>query len=186
MSTLPFRAQRHPVLFQHQPVTASRKTPIRSSTVLMVDFQLIASYLGISLFGIIIIIALIYSIPIIFLKRFHHRHSVLTLNICFATIICSSYWFIFYLISQLDLSRIVIYLINYCRFASIVPVILTVQVPFSFVTVSVNRLFALISNHPFFKTKFWIGLSVALQWCLCSLLPLPILTDLGPVQFKET
>lgn len=149
----------------------------------MVDLQTILSYFRICLFGLIIVVSLIYSIPIIFLRRFHYRYNILTLNICLATTFASIYWFFFYLMFHLDTWATFTFLMNNCRFSSIFPVILTLQVPFSFVTTSINRFCAVVyHNRVLFKTKSWILVSIGFQWIFCSFLSLPLLSNIGMVK----
>lgn len=148
------------------------------------DFQVFVSFLGIAVFGLIVVIAAIYCVPIIFVRRFHHRNNLLTLNICFATSLCSLYWFLFYLILQFDIESITLFLLNNCRFTSLFPVILTLQVPFSFVTASINRFCSIVFDRAIFRTKRWIALCIANQWIMCSFLPLPILASIDNVNMK--
>ena len=73
-------------------------------------------------------------------------------------------------------------LVNHGCFTVIVPVILTVPVSFGFVTASMNRFCASVSDHPIFKTRIWIASYIGVQWMVCRLLPLPILANLEDVR----
>lgn len=142
----------------------------------MIDPEQIFSVIRIILFGLIVLVAFVYSIPIMFMHRFHHRNNILTLNICIATIFCCIYWFIFYIILRVDLLGTYSFMIRSCAFVSIVPVILTLQIPFSFVTVSIHRLCCIqYHNKNFFKTRKWIAICILTQWILgvVSILPIP-------------
>jgi hypothetical protein len=147
----------------------------------MVNFLLVFPYLRIALFGLIILVAFVYSIPIICLRRFHYRNNMLTLNICVVTVLCSLYWFLFYVMFEYDMWGTFGFLLNNCIFVSIFPVILTLQVPLSFVTASINRLCAVVYHQPFFKTKYWIPICILAQWIFGTALTLPILCGIGPV-----
>lgn len=150
----------------------------------MVDFDDIFSYLRIVLFGLIVLIACIYSIPIIFLRRFHYRNNILTLNTCLATICCSLYWFLFYIMLELDLLGTYSFLLNACVFVFIVPTILTLQVPLSFVTISINRFCAVVyHNKNFFKRKQWVFICILFQWLFGIIFTLPILSGIQLVRF---
>ena len=150
----------------------------------MVDFGQVFTVLRIILFGLIVLVAAIYSIPILFIRRFHHRNNILTLNICLATIFCCLYWFVFYIMLSSDLLGTYLFLVRSCGFVFIVPVILTLQIPFSFITVSINRLFFIVShNKNFFKTKKWVGICIFSQWLLGTIIVLPILSGIQPVRF---
>jgi hypothetical protein len=149
---------------------------------IMIDFQRLFPYLRIILFGIIVLVAIIYSIPIMCLRRFHYRNNFLTLNICIATTLCSLYWFLFYLMLELNAIGTFMFLLDSCQFVSLFPVLLTLQVPFSFLTVSINRLFAVVyHNRVLFKRKSWTIICLAAQWILGAILTIPILTGIGQV-----
>jgi hypothetical protein len=150
----------------------------------MVDFDEIFSFLRIILFALIVLVAFVYSIPIIFIRRFHHRHNILTLNICIVTICCCAYWVVFYTMLQINTLETYIFLLNSCKFVSIVPTLLTLQVPFSFVTASLNRLCSVIYyNKNLFKTKQWVFICILFQWVLGTVLTLPILAGIQPVSY---
>ena len=143
----------------------------------MIDPEEIFSIIRIILFGLIVLIAFVYSIPIIFIRRFHHRNNILTLNICIATLFCCLYWFIFYIMLRIDLFETYRFMMRSCAFVVIVPVILTLQIPFSFVTVSIHRLCCIqYHNKNLFKTKKWIAICILAQWILGVIFILPILS----------
>lgn len=148
----------------------------------MADFLLIFPYLRIALFALIILVTFIYAIPIVCLRRFHHRNNVLTLNICIATFLSSLYWLSISLIFQIDAVARMSLLLEQCRLAMVLPVALTLQVPLSFATASLNRLCAVVYHHQsLFKTKSWIAMNIVAQWILGGLLALPLLIGYGEV-----
>ena len=152
----------------------------------MVAFDEIFGILRVVLFGLIILVALIYSIPIIFIRRFHHGNNILTLNICVATIICCLYWFIFYIMLQMNLFGTHLFTTNTCIFVFIVPTILTLQIPFSFVTVSIHRLCCVVYYRKnLFKTKKWIAICILVQWVFGIVCMLPILSGIEMVRFRS-
>lgn len=149
----------------------------------MVDFAQIFSYLRIILFGLIFLIAFVYAIPIISIRQFHHAHMILTLNICLVTGCCCFYWFIFYIMLLVDVYGTYAFLINSCIFVSLVPAILTLQVPLSFVTVSINRFCSVVYHtKDLFKTKRWVFICILSQWIFGTLVILPILLGIQPVR----
>ena len=151
----------------------------------MVAFLLIFPYLRITLFGLILLVALIYCIPILRLRRYRYRNNLLTLNICLATILSSIYWFIFYLFLEIDRLRTVTFITAHCHWFLVVPVILTLQVPFSFVTASFNRLCVIVYPHKSsFKSTRWILICIFIQHLLCVVLPLPMLSEAMQVEKK--
>lgn len=146
-------------------------------------FDEIFGVLRVVLFGLIIVVALIYSIPIIFIRRFHHRNNILTLNICLATIVCCLYWFIFYIKLKIDLFGTYVFMVQTCTFVFIVPPILTAQIPFSFVTVSIYRLCCVVYYRKnLFKTKKWIAICILTQWILGIVCMLPIMAGIETVR----
>lgn len=150
----------------------------------MTYFDDIFDIIRIVLFGLIALVAAVYSIPIIFIRRFHHRNNILTLNICLVTIYCCLYWFLFYIMLELNTDGTIQFLLNSCVFASLVPTILTLEIPLSFVTISINRYFYIVYYHKnFFKTKSWLLICIVSQWVLGTLFMLPILAGIGQVNF---
>ena len=150
----------------------------------MVSFLVIFPYLRITLFGLILLVASIYCIPIFCLRRYFYRNNLLTLNICLATILSSIYWFIFYLFLEIDYLRTVTFIAEHCQWFLIVPLILTLQVPFSFVTASFNRLCVVVYPYkPLFKSTRWILICILIQHLLCIILPLPMLS--GAMQVEK-
>jgi len=150
----------------------------------MVDFEQLFSFLRIILFGLIFLVALVYSIPIICIRRFHHSNTILTLNICLATACCSLYWVIFYIMLMVNVIDTYAFMIKSCVFVSIVPTVLTLQVPFSFVTASINRFCSVVYyNKRSFKRKRWALICILIQWIFGTLVTLPILLGTHLVRF---
>ncbi|CAF2004090.1 unnamed protein product [Rotaria magnacalcarata] len=122
-------------------------------------------------FTLIIVLALIYSIPIICIRRFHHNNNMLTVNICFATICCGLSWFSFYAAAILigrDGNNSLFFIFN------MITIAFTIQVPFSFMAASIHRCCSIIYHaNAFFKTRQWIALCIGSQWLLCLVLSLP-------------
>ena len=155
----------------------------KNYTRMTAAFDEIFAVLRVVLFGLIVLIALIYSIPIIFNRQFHHRNNILTLNFCIATILCCLYWFVFYIMLKIDLYGTFIFLLNSCMFVFVVPPILTVQIPYSFVTVSIHRLCCVVYYRKnLFKTKKWISICILTQWVLGTVSMLPILFGIESVR----
>lgn len=148
----------------------------------MADFLLIFPYLRIALFALTILVILIYTIPIVCLHRFHHRNNILTLNICIAIFLSSLYWLSISLLFQIDVVARMSLLLEQCRLAMVLPIALTLQVPLSFATASLNRLCAVLYHHrSLFKRKSWIIMNIVAQWLLGVLLALPLLIGYGEV-----
>jgi hypothetical protein len=124
------------------------------------------------LFILIILIALIYSIPIICIRRFHQPNNILTLNICLAVILCCLSWLPTTVVFILNTSNEVIKDIAIPFY--IAEMLLTIQVPFSFVVASMHRYyFVIYHRNMFFKRKRWIILCIGSQWILGFILTIP-------------
>jgi hypothetical protein len=132
----------------------------------------IVHYVQIGVIVITILLALIYSIPIIFIRRFQNFNNIFTANLCFAIICCDIYWILYYLLlkffpqylSNQDICSVLVYFEMMCTF----------QVPLAFVAVTVNRLCSIVYHtKAFFKRKQWIILCITVQWILGIILSIP-------------
>jgi hypothetical protein len=146
------------------------------------DLQLfIFSLVESIIFLIIILIALVYSIPIICVRRFHQHNNIFTLNVCVATILCSFSWFpiygVFMFYNPLEV------IAKIFRFFNIAETIFTIQVPFSFVIASIHRYCSLVYHTKiFFRRKRWLILCIGGQWMLGFVLTIPNLICLFRVR----
>jgi hypothetical protein len=132
------------------------------------------------LFIVIILFAVIYSIPIIVLTRFHRRNHILTLNVCVATIGCCAVW-LPATKTFVSGSALLRWKQGY-TYIRVLQTLFTIQVPFSFVLVSVHRYCSIVyRKKTFFKRKRWILLCIASQWALAVLLSLPDFISLSLV-----
>ncbi|CAF3703004.1 unnamed protein product [Adineta steineri] len=119
-----------------------------------------------------IIFALIYIIPIIFIRRFHQHNNILTLNVCLASICCCLSWLPVYTLPFME------YPLDFLRstwiYMDILQTIFTIQVPFSLVATSIHRYCSIVYHtETFFKTKRWIILCIGCQWLLAFILIIP-------------
>ena len=123
-----------------------------------------------------------FSFPIIFIRRFHHRNMILTLNVCFAVILSSFYWLIYYTILNFSILLMFAILRKSCVLMTIISTFVTIQVPFSLVTASINRCFSVVYfNKHLFKTKKWVLICIVTQWIFGFLVILPISVGTLPV-----
>lgn len=135
------------------------------------QWRIIQSF-HVTILTITILFAFIYSIPIIYIRRFHNHNNIFTLNICLAVILCSLSWLSFWLMSTLDVPYLDVEKIWPFLFGA--QTILTIQVPYSFVIVSIHRYCSIAyPTKIFFKTKKWILLCIMSQWILGFTLPIP-------------
>ena len=149
----------------------------------MVNFDDIFSYLRIILFALIFFIALVYAIPIICIPQFHHSNAILTLNICLATACCSLYWCLFYIMLFVQRQKTYKFMVNSCVFVCLFPTILTLAVPFSLVTASINRFCCVMYyNKTMYKKTRWVFVCILIQWIVATLFSLPSLLGIQPVR----
>ncbi|CAF1201801.1 unnamed protein product [Adineta steineri] len=121
-----------------------------------------------------ILLALIYSIPIIFIRRFHTVNNIITANLSFAIICCAVYWT---LILIVGFFYPVLYNGKVCIIFNYLQMVSNLQVSLAIVGASVNRLCSIVYHtKPFLRTKKWAIISIATQWAvgiILSLLNLP-------------
>ncbi|CAF2475700.1 unnamed protein product [Rotaria sp. Silwood2] len=139
----------------------------------MANISLIFLAIQISLFGIIILSALIYSIPIIYFQCFRYHVNIFTLNLCLAITGCSLYWIIYYTI--VEFNSCYLHSENTCMLIIYAQMMFTLQVPFAFIILTVHRYCSIVyhTKH-FFKTKQCIAISVIGQWIAAVALSLPM------------
>jgi hypothetical protein len=147
----------------------------------MADIANIFAIIKISLFGLSILLALIYSLPILIVRRFHHRLNMLTVNICVSIVLSSTYWMGYFIMYQ--------YYINYlyteitCTFLFYIQTINSCNVPFTFAVLTFNRFCAIVyPGKAFFKTKKFVIICVASQWLVVCLVSLPFKLAIKPVK----
>jgi len=147
----------------------------------MTDISHIFALVKITIFGFSILLALIYSLLILFIRRFHLRINILTVNICVSAICSSTYYMIYFIMWE--------YYIDYlftkktCTFLFYIQSICTCQISFSFTILTINR-YCLI-KYPakgFFKTNKFMGICIASQWIAACVMSLPFLLDIQPVK----
>ncbi|CAF1108759.1 unnamed protein product [Adineta steineri] len=131
----------------------------------MLEVANILILIQIGIFIFFIILALIYSIPILLIRRFHNINNIFTANLCFATICCSICWLlnlilVYFYPNLLSYIKICVAL-NYLRTTC------TLQVPLAIIQISVNRFCSVVYHTKFFfKTKQWAMICISTQWIL--------------------
>ncbi|UJR21693.1 hypothetical protein I4U23_024770 [Adineta vaga] len=125
------------------------------------------------IFVIIVIFALVYSISIICIRRFHQLNNILTLNICLASIFCCLSWLPIYILVFMKRSNEIS--ANVLIFLNLAQNIFTLEVPLSFVITSVHR-YCSIAYHTkaFFRKRRWIIICIGSQWIFGFILAIPI------------
>ena len=135
----------------------------------------------IGLFSFAMFLCLIYSIPILFVKQFRHRRHMLTLNICLI-ILFFGIIHILYLTTRLYYSKLLSNNI-FCNLITYFRVMITFQMAFALVIVSIHRLCCVVYHSKvFFNTKEWLIVCIVSQWLIGLVLPLVFLKSNGPVR----
>jgi hypothetical protein len=119
-----------------------------------------------------ILSALIYSIPILLIRRFHSINNAFTVNLCFATICSAIYWLSYCIAIQFYPQHLAGDQI--CIVLGYFGIMCTIQLPLALVEVSVYRLCSVVYfTKPFFKKKQWAMICIASQWAIGIIAPLP-------------
>jgi hypothetical protein len=126
--------------------------------------------------GFVSILACLYAIPLCFIRRFHTPANLLTLNVCIAAFVCSTYWTIFYTMDTYYPQ--IIWTPQSCTVIPYLHNMVNSQELYAVCLVSLNRLFAIVyKNKAFFRTKRWVAVCVSAQWVAGALMPAPALAS---------
>jgi hypothetical protein len=146
----------------------------------MADISRIFALLKISAFGISILLALIYSLTSCFIRRFHHRLNIFTVNICISMICASIFWMGYFIMWEYYIQNL--FTKKNCIFLFYLQSISTCLPPLAFVTLTINRFCSIIySTKAFFKTKKFVIICAASQWIVTCVLSLPFVLDIKSV-----
>ncbi|UJR21679.1 hypothetical protein I4U23_024756 [Adineta vaga] len=119
-----------------------------------------------------ILLASIYSISTLCIRRFHNVNNVFTVNLCVAAICCGTYW-----LCTLTLQRFHPELFSnstICGVLNYFQMMCTLQAPLAMIEVSVYRLCRVVYHTKiFFRRKEWIILCIISQWMSGILVSLP-------------
>jgi len=136
----------------------------------------IVTIVRIIVLGLVSVAACLYAIPLGFIRRFHTPVNLLTLNVCIAAFVCSTYWIIFYIMNAYYPE--IIWTPQSCVVIPYLQNVMDCQELYAVCLVSINRLFTIVyKNKPFFRTKKWVAVCVTAQWILAALIPLPALAS---------
>jgi hypothetical protein len=140
------------------------------------DPKQILTIVQIIILCLILIGACLYSIPICFNHRFHTPLHLLSLNVCFAALVCCIYWSIFYIMNMWYPT--ILWNAQSCLPIFYLQTAVNCQVLYSLCIVSLNRLFCVVyKNKALFRTKKWVAICVCVQWIFALLIALPLLAS---------
>lgn len=138
----------------------------------------------ITLLVITAILALIYSLPIVCIRRFQHRNNIFALNVCVTTVLSCLVYTAFYVSSLMSSSERNFSAVKLWLLLS--SVLLGYSTAFNFVLVSFHRCFSIVfPQKRFFQSKPWVAVCLVGQWIIASILTSPALTDPKRVSFKS-
>ena len=125
-----------------------------------------------TLFTLTALLAVIYSLPILCVRRFQRRNNMFTLNICFATACSALSW----------LPTSISPLFGYPRpvfrrqhvWLYVLQILSEMAVPHSLVLVAFHRCGSIVfPRREFFRTKNWMLACFIGQWTMSGLLTTP-------------
>lgn len=126
------------------------------------------------LFGLIIILAFVYSTPVLLYRRFRSHANIFSLNLCFAITLSSVYWIIYYTFEEFYFEYFICKRVCFVLFYLHIFCILLV--PYAFIVLSVYRFCLVVyCTKQFFTTKAWLATNIISQYIVVILLPLPVL-----------
>jgi len=147
----------------------------------MVDVTRVITILQICALTTVISLTLVYSIPLILIRRLRHRLHIFTISVCSAILCCSIYWLVYFVMTETNVQQF--YNAKTCSLVFYMETMCTLQVPLAFTAVSIHRLcYVVYYNKFFFKSKRWISMCVVCQWIIGIVLSLPIFIRNGPVR----
>jgi hypothetical protein len=139
---------------------------------MMVEVAIILARIQIAILALIILLALVYSIPILIIHRFHNVNNLFTVNVCLAVICCAVYYLSYTTASQIDSQSL--FTGEICAVLNYFQMMCTIQVPLALIAVSIHRLCSVVYHTKvFFRKQRWVIICIASQWTAGILLVLP-------------
>jgi len=150
----------------------------------MVSLTTILIPIQITFFVITILLAIIYLIPILLIRRFHNVNNIFTVNLCVASICCDIYWLSNFINSNFfpqnsnDAAS--------CFAQNYFAMVFTMQVPLALIEIAIHRLSSVVYHRkPFFKKKRWVIICILCQWIAGVILSLPEISSINSVRFSD-
>ena len=125
-----------------------------------------------ALYAVILLLALIYSLPILCIRRFQHRTNIFTSNFCLTTALSCLWWL------PMAISTLFGYswdsLAEKWLWLYVLQNIADMAIPYSLVLVSFHRCCSIVyPRRRFFRTRTWIVVCFVGQWIVATLLSIP-------------
>lgn len=119
--------------------------------------------------------ALIYMIPIIFIRRFHRPNFIFTANLAATVIGCSVTWLV--ALVFMDLNHTLFLNLSQCALMMYFPATFTSQFPLAIVQISFHRLLTIVYHREnIVRNNVWATIFIILQWLFGFLLGLPAIS----------
>lgn len=139
----------------------------------MSEIPLALKIIRLGLFALIMVLALMYAIPIVCLRRFHQSNHLLTLNFCIASFGFGLHYFVSYVIFEIDRTRL--FAVETCHLFMFSQMLVVAQVVLALLMISINRFFSVIYfTKPFFKRSAWVIVCLVCQWTLGFTIVIPM------------
>jgi hypothetical protein len=139
----------------------------------MVEASYIITMVDISILLLALILMLIYLLAVVLIRRFHTVNNILTANFCLTGIICCVFWVMYYLLSVFN-PAIFVQSTVMCTLDGYLRVMVNCLLVYSLVTITIIRFFAITyPNKRLFKRQVWCFISLAVQWTVAIVLPIP-------------
>ena len=139
----------------------------------MPSLEYICNSLISALYAVIVLLALIYSLPTLCIRRFQHRNNIFTLNVCLTTAF-SCLWWIPTCLSPL-FGCPSVSLLKMLPWLHILQTTSDMVIPYSLVLVSFHRCCSIVYPHKrFFRTRRWTFVCFVGQWIIATLLSIPV------------
>jgi hypothetical protein len=152
----------------------------------MVEASYIITMVYVSILLSALILSLIYLLAVILIRRFHTVNNILTGNFCLAGIICGVYWVMDELLSVFNPGFFYQSTVL-CTLSGYLPQMVNCLLVYSLVTITINRFFTITyPNKRLFKSQVWCFISIAVQWTVAIVVPIPHLVVYFQVSFSKT
>ena len=110
-----------------------------------------------------VLLALVYSVPIVFIRRFQRRHSIFTVNVCLAVVLLGVSSFVHFMWIAIDPSYTP--QMPMFRCLNSLRALAGTSLPLAIVVVPCHRCISIVySDTRFFRTKQWITVCIVCQW----------------------
>ena len=122
----------------------------------------------------VVLLALIYSLPILCIRRFQHRNNIFTLNVCLTMALNCLMWLPTTISPLFSVSRDS--LLKMLPGLYVPPAVSDMAIPYSLVLVSLHRCCSIVyPQKRLFQTRTWMAVCFAGQWIIAVALSIPFI-----------